>query len=187
MGSFWYYTLAVLFVIINIAALCTNLITLPGNWIIVVAAVLFAWLVKHPSHPSSTGLNWWVVGLTFGLAVLGEIIEFAAGAAGAAKSGGSRRGMLLSMAGAMLGSITGTMLGTFIPIPLVGNLIGAVAGGAAGAFGGAYAGEYWKGKSEKDRLTVSSAAMVGRVFGTVGKLGIGAIMVVVTAVDVFYN
>ncbi len=184
MGTFWYYTLAVLFIVVNLAALASNLITFPGNWVIVVATLLFAWLVKHPT---GTGLNWWVVGLVFGLAVLGEIIEFAAGAAGAAKSGGSRRGMLLSVAGAMLGSIGGTILGTAIPVPLVGNLIGAVAGGACGAFGGAYLGEYWKGKDENERLNISSAAMVGRVLGTVGKLGIGAIMVVVTMVDAFYN
>ena len=120
MGTFWYYTLAVLFVIVNLAALATNLITFPGNWIIVVATLLFAWLVKHPS---GTGVNWWVVGVVFGLALLGEVVEFAAGAAGAAKSGGSRRGMLLSVAGAMLGSIVGAFLGTAIPVPLVGNLI----------------------------------------------------------------
>lgn len=184
MGTFWYYTLAVLFVIVNIAALATNLITFPGNWIIVVVTLLFAWLVKHPS---ATGVNWWVVGVVFGLALLGEVVEFAAGAAGAAKSGGSRRGMLLSVAGAMLGSIVGAFLGTAIPVPLVGNLIGAVTGGACGAFGGAYLGEYWKGKSENERLAIGSAAMVGRVLGTVGKLGIGAIMVVVTTVDAFYN
>jgi hypothetical protein len=75
----------------------------------------------------------------------------------------------------------------FIPVPVVGSLIGAVAGGAAGAFGGAYAGEAWKGRTEDERMAVSTAAMVGRVLGTVGKLGIGAVMVVVTAVAVFVN
>ncbi len=120
-----------------------------------------------------------------GLAVLGEVVEFAAGAAGAAKSGGSRRGMLLSVVGAMAGSIGGAILGTAIPVPVVGNLIGAICGGAAGAFGGAYLGEYWKGKDERERLAVGTAAMVGRVLGTVGKLGMGAIMVVITAIDAF--
>lgn len=184
MSAFWYYTLAVLFILVNLVALACNLITLPGNWMIVVTTVLFAWLVQPPT---GTGLNWWVVGLVFALAALGEIIEFAAGAAGAAKSGGSRRGMVLSVIGAMAGSIIGAFLGTAIPVPLVGNLIGAVGGGASGAFGGAYLGEYWKGKNENERLNISSAAMVGRVLGTVGKLGIGAIMVVVTMVDAFYN
>jgi hypothetical protein len=125
--------------------------------------------------------------MVVGLAILGEVIEFAAGAAGAAKSGGSRRGMVLAVAGAMAGSIVGALLGTAIPVPLIGNLIGAVLGGAIGAFGGAYTGEYWKGKSESERIAVGRAAMIGRVLGTVGKLGIGAIMVVITAFDAFVN
>ena len=184
MGTFWYHFWAVVFVLLNSCALLTNFITLPGNWIIAALTVLFALLVRHPT---GTGLNWWCVGIVVGLAVLGEVIELAAGAAGAAKSGGSRRGMVLAMVGAMGGSIIGAILGTAIPVPLIGNLIGAVLGGALGAFGGAYTGEYWKGKNESDRLAVSTAAMIGRVLGTVGKLGIGAIMVVITAIDAFVN
>jgi len=95
--------------------------------------------------------------------------------------------MVLSVIGAMAGSVAGAILGTMIPVPVIGNLIGAVLGGAAGAFGGAYAGEYWKGKSERERLAVGKAAMIGRVLGTVGKLGIGAIMVVITVIDAFVN
>ncbi|MBS0260936.1 MAG: DUF456 family protein [Planctomycetes bacterium] len=184
MQSFWYYTFAVLFSLLNLGALASNLITLPGNWFIVLTSVIFALVVKHPT---ATGLNWWVVGVVAGLAVLGEVLEFAAGAAGAAKSGGSKRGMFISMLGAMAGSLGGAFLGTWIPIPVVGNLIGAVVGGAAGAFGGAYLGESWKGQGEEERLTISKAAMIGRVLGTVGKLGIGVIMVVVTTIDVFFN
>lgn len=182
MNAFWYYTLAVLLVLLNICALASNLFTIPGNWIIAALTVLFAVFVHLPSDE---GIGFWSAGAVVALAVIGEILEFAAGAAGAAKSGGSRRGMLLAMGGAMAGSIGGTFLGGFIPIPVVGLLIGAVAGGALGAFGGAYAGESWKGKSDEERLAISRAAMIGRVFGTVGKLGVGAIMVVVTTVAVF--
>jgi uncharacterized protein YqgC (DUF456 family) len=184
MGSFWYHFWAVLFVVLNFCALLTNFITLPGNWFIALLTVLFALLVRGSE---GMGLNWWCVGAVIGLAVLGEVIEFAAGAAGAAKSGGSRRGMVLAVVGAMGGSIAGAILGTMIPVPLIGNLIGAVLGGAVGAFGGAYAGEYWKGKNESERMAVGKAAMIGRVLGTVGKLGIGAIMMVITAIDALIN
>jgi len=176
MSTFWYYFWAVLFVLIDVAGLAANLLTLPGNWIIAAATVVFALFIHHPNQ---TETNWWCIGLMIGLALVGELIEFAAGAAGAAKTGGSRRGMILAVAGAMVCSILGTGLGTFLPIPVIGNLVGAIAGGAAGAFGGAYLGESWKGRSENERLTISAAAMVGRVFGTVGKFGVGAIMVVV--------
>ena len=184
MSPYWYYTLAVLLVLLNICALATNLLTLPGNWFIVALTVLFAFFIHLPT---GAGISWWSAGIVVGLALLGELIEFAAGAAGAAKVGGSRRGMILSVAGAMGGSVVGAMLGVFIPVPVVGSLLGAVAGGAAGAFGGAYAGEAWKGRTEDERMAVSMAAMAGRVLGTVGKLGIGAVMVVVTAVAVFVN
>src|SRR6516162_10732964 len=145
MSPYWYYTLAVLFVLLNVCALATNLFTLPGNWIIVALTVLFAVFVHLPS---GAGISLWSAGVVIGLALLGEVIELAAGAAGAAKSGGSRRGMVLSMVGAMLASMAGASLGIFIPVPVVGPLIGAVAGGAIGAFAGAYAGETWKGRSE---------------------------------------
>ncbi len=184
MNAFWYYTLAVLLVLLNVCALVANLFTLPGNWFIAGFTVLFAVFVHLPSE---AGISYWSAGAVVALAVFGEILEFAAGAAGAAKSGGSRRGMVLAVAGAMAGSLAGSILGVSIPIPLLGPLIGAVAGGAVGAFGGAYAGESWKGRSEDERLAVSWAAMIGRVFGTVGKLGVGAIMVVVTTVAVFVN
>lgn len=184
MNAYWYYTLAVLLVLLNICALATNVLTLPGNWFIVAFTVLFAVFVHLPS---GSGISLWSAGAVVALAILGEVIEFAAGAAGAAKSGGSRRGMILAVAGAMGGSIAGTFLGVMIPVPVVGSLIGAIGGGALGAFGGAYAGEAWKGKSEDERMAVSMAAMAGRVFGTVGKLGIGAIMVVVTTAAVFIN
>lgn len=183
MSGFWYYLCATLFVLLNVGALAANLLTLPGNWFIVLLSVLFAIFVHRSS---GDGLNWWCVGAVAVLALLAELIEFVAGAAGAAKSGGSRRGMVLAMVGAMLGSIVGTFFGFLIPIPVVGNLIGAVAGGCLGAFLGAYAGEAWKGRGEEQRLAVSTAALVGRLFGTVGKLGIGAVMVVVTAADAFF-
>jgi uncharacterized protein len=184
MNAYWYYTLAVVFVLLNLCALAANLFTLPGNWIIVGLTVLFALFVHLHS---GAGISLWSAGVVVSLALLGELIELAAGAAGAAKSGGSRRGMILSMVGAMLASMAGASLGFFIPIPVVGPLIGAVAGGAVGAFAGAYAGESWKGRSEDQRVAIGRAAMIGRVLGTVGKLGIGAIMVVVAAVAAFVN
>jgi uncharacterized protein YqgC (DUF456 family) len=118
-----------------------------------------------------------------GLAVAGEIIEFAAGAAGAAKQGASRRGVALSIVGAIAGSIAGLAAG--VPIPVVGPLIGAVFGGAAGAFAGAYVGEAWKGRQEQDRLAAGRGAFVGRLWGTAGKLAVGAIMLAIVAWDAF--
>lgn len=177
-----YYILSLLLVILCICAWALNFIALPGNWIVVAAAALFAWLAPHPNRD---GLLWWTVGAVTLLAMLGELIEFAAGAFGAKKLGGSRRGMILAMVAAMIGSIVGAMIG--VPVPLIGPLIGAVLGGALGAFAGAYAGESWKGLSQRDAVAVSTAALVGRVLGTVGKILMGMVMLVVMTVDLFVD
>jgi uncharacterized protein YqgC (DUF456 family) len=112
------------------------------------------------------------------------LVELAAGAAGVAKEGGSRRGMILSVLGAALGSIAGAVVG--IPIPVVGPIIAALGGAAAGAFCGAYVGESWKGKLHAETMTVSKAALIGRLLGTVGKLVVGAVMVVLVAIDALF-
>lgn len=180
----WYYVWATLLVLVNAAALVATLFTLPGNWIIVLATALFAWLVPYPE---GGGVGWWCVVVILVLAIIGEILEFIAGAAGAAKQGGSRRGMLLAMAGAMAGSLAGSIGGSFIPIPLIGTVMGALGGGAAGAFGGAYLGEKWKGRSEEQSVAVSKAAMTGRLLGTAAKLAVGVAMLAITTVAAYWN
>jgi uncharacterized protein YqgC (DUF456 family) len=117
------------------------------------------------------------------LAIVGEVVEFAAGAAGAAKRGASRRSVLLAIIGALVGSIGGVIVG--VPIPLIGSLIGAILGGALGAFAGAYIGEAWKGRDEDQRVAAGRGAFAGRIWGTVAKLAIGAIMLVIIAWDAF--
>ncbi len=173
-----YYIWASLLILACCASWCLTLFTLPGNWIMVGLAAGFAWMY-HPPEPH--GLSWGVVGAVLLLAGLGELVEFVAGAAGAAKEGGSRRGMILSIVGAAVGSVLGAIVG--VPIPIVGPIVAALGGAAAGAFCGAYLGETWKGRDHASTMAVSKAALVGRVLGTVGKLAIGAVMVAVISVD----
>jgi uncharacterized protein YqgC (DUF456 family) len=156
----------------------TTLITLPGNWIIAGLAALFAWLI--PAEAGS-GITWTAVAVLVGLAVAGEVLEFGASAAGAAKQGASKRAVALSMLGAGVGSVAGLAIG--MPIPILGSLIMAVLGGAGGAFAGAYIGETWKGKPTENRMAAGRGAFAGRIWGTVGKLVVGMIMLVIVAWD----
>src|SRR3990170_5292147 len=96
-----YYPSAVLLILICVAAWLTTLVTLPGNWIVVALAAGFAWL--FPQEVDGYGIAWTTVGVAAGLALVGEVIEFAAGAAGAAKQGASRRAVALSLVGALVG------------------------------------------------------------------------------------
>jgi len=172
----------ILLVLAAIGCWVSNVFTLPGNWLIVGLAAAFAYFL--PPEEYGRGFSWITVLVLVLFATLGEIVEFAAGAAGAAKHGASRRAMLLAMAGAAVGSVAGAAIG--IPLPIIGPLVAAVGGGAAGAFGGAYLGEMWKGKLHPERTAVSTGALLGRLFGTVGKLAAGAAMVALLGVMTFW-
>lgn len=179
----WVYWLGgIVLLLANVACWVATFFTLPGNWGIVLLAALFVVLI--PEQENGLGLNWWEVGVLVALAGVGELLELIAGAAGAAKHGASRRAILLSMFGAMVGSIVGAFLG--VPVPFVGPIIAALGGGALGAFAGAYLGETWKGRENLARLSVSQAALVGRLLGTFGKLVAGVAMVTYATVAFFW-
>ncbi len=173
-----YHTVGVLLVVANVAAWVATFFMLPGTWVIVGLMALAAWFLPE-AEGRTLGVSWWEVVILAALAGLGELVEFASGAAGAQKVGASRRSVALSLIGAAVGSIGGAVVG--FPVPVVGPIIAAVLGGGAGAFGGAYLGEAWKGRTHGERVAVGQMAFVGRVLGTVGKLGVGLLMVVVAA------
>ncbi|HSG66452.1 MAG TPA: DUF456 domain-containing protein, partial [Gammaproteobacteria bacterium] len=106
------------------------------------------------------------------LAVVGEILEFVLGAAGARQSGGSKRGAGLAILGGIVGAIVGTPF-----LPVLGTLIGA----CAGAFAGSLLGDLWAGRPLDLSLGSSRGAAVGRFWGTIAKLGIGGAIVVLLA------
>jgi uncharacterized protein YqgC (DUF456 family) len=175
----------------NIASWTSNLLSLPGNWLILLFSGLFAFFYPEPLfiEPSTTltnpqGIGVAGIAILVALALVGELVEFVASAAMAGKRGASRRAMALAVLGTMIGSILGALFAA--PIPLLGPIFGALAGGAAGAFLGAILGELWKGKSLDEGIHVGKGALLGRLLGTTGKLCVGAIMIVGAAVDALY-
>lgn len=176
MDSAWIATAeVVLLAIAYLAGWFLTLVGLPGTWLIVASAAIYAWL--GPAADSRIALGWPTVVILLLLALLGEGLETLAGAAGARRAGGSRRGMLLAIIGSVFGALFGAGIG--VPIPLLGPLIGAILGAAVGAFGGAIAGETWKGRTLDHSWRVGESAFWGRLWGTVAKLAIATIMVVV--------
>lgn len=179
----WAYWLGgILLLLANVVCWAANCFTLPGNWGIVALAGVFALLL--PEQETGLGMSWWAVGGLVALALLGELLELIARAAGAAKLGASRRSILLSILGAMIGSIVGAVIG--VPVPVVGPIIAALGGGSLGAFAGAYLGETWKGRADLEKLSISKAALIGRLLGTVGKLMAGIVMVAYATVESFW-
>lgn len=183
MSSPWYLTWGGLLLLGNLTGLGATLFGLPGNWLIVLLTALFAGFVRGSSHE---GISWWTVGALLLLAVLGEILEFAISAAGAAKQGASRRAILLSILVGMIGAVCGSAAGNLL-IPILGTIPGAILGGAAGAFLGALAGESWKGSPQDRGMAVGTAAFVGRLLGTFAKLCVAVTLLALATVDTFWN
>jgi hypothetical protein len=165
---------AALFVLAVLTFWFLNLLGLPGNWMIVVASAVYAWLLPGDSRAT---LGWSVVGVIAGLAALGEVMELAASAAGVKRAGGSRLGAFFALAGSLAGALTGLFVG--IPIPVVGSVVGAVLFAGAGAMFGAMLGEQLGGRSADASWEIGKAAFWGRLLGTLAKTAAGAVIAAV--------
>lgn len=165
----------------NVMAWIATWFGLPGTWVIVAVTAL----VCHffPSRGGTMGLDWWSVGVLAVLAVIGEFWETGAAAASARKAGATRRGATYGLIGGVVGGFVGGIVGA--PVPIVGSIIAALLGAAGGAFAGAWYGEGRTGRPLGERFAVGRAAAGGRVWGTLGKIAIGFVMVAVSTVAYF--
>jgi hypothetical protein len=150
-----------------LAALLSLVVGLPGTFIIVGMALLYAWLTDF------TTVQWSTLGWLTMLALIAEGIEFASGGAGAAGARPSRRVTLSALAGALIGGIVGPPL-----LFGIGSLLGAL----AGAFAGAALAVGSEGGSLDQSIATGFAALKGRLLGFVSKAALAVVMVIVLAV-----
>ncbi|QOV88080.1 DUF456 domain-containing protein [Humisphaera borealis] len=155
-----YYAILALLLI---CGLVLNVLTLPGNWLILLCAFLYGWVT-----------GWAYVGLytmiaLLVLATVGEVVEFLAAGRATSKIGGSRWGSVGAIVGGLAGAIFLTGL---IPIPVVGTLIGVL----AGTFLGATLGEWIAGKKVYHTIVIGAVATKGRLYGTILKVVFGFVM-----------
>ncbi len=174
----WYWSAAVVLMLINGCCVTANLFMLPGNWLMPVALITFI-LTKG----TTAGPGWMTVLIVVGLALIGEVLEAAAGAASAARLGASRRSLLLSFVFSVAGSIAGAVM---LPVPIVGSAVGAILGAASGAFAGAWLGESWKGNTQERRTEIGTAAMKGRMVGMFAKFSIGLVIFVFQLISLWF-
>jgi uncharacterized protein YqgC (DUF456 family) len=160
----WVYYLLLLAV--QLAGLFIVILGLPGLWVMVLAAALYAW-GTHGAHVGGKGLVFLVV-----VAAAAEVVEFIAGAGGAKKAGASKAGVW----GAIVGALLGGFFLTFIPIPIVSTIIGV----CLGAFLGAIAGELLAGREVVHSVNVGVGAAKGRFLGMMAKLSFGVLILVST-------
>ena len=133
------------------------------------------------------GVTWFAFGAMVFLAVLGEIIEFAAGALGTSAVGGSKRSGALSLVGSLIGGIVGMFVALPIPIPIVASIISALLFACLGSLAGAALGEYWAEGKWDSSLKVGHAAFWARLVGTLAKTFCGAVIVVLATLALFFS
>ena len=152
--------------------LLLTLLTLPGNWLLVLVAVgAQVWAMIAGGDLPYSG---WTLGALVALAVLGELAEAGMGAAGAKAGGARSRGAWGAVAGSLVGAMAGTVALAFVPV--VGTLLGALGGAALGAV----VGELTYG--DRDAASVvrpATGAAIGRFAGILVKFAIGVVMWVV--------
>ena len=115
------WTAAAVFGISAFLALGLVVLSLPGVWMLALLAVGTELLFPEL-------LGKWTITAVLALAVVAEIVDTLASAAGAKKAGGSRRAMFASI----LGAIVGGILGSFVVI-FIGTIVGAVIGAGLAA------------------------------------------------------
>lgn len=158
--------LAVLCILLMVGSLLLHLFGLPANWLVMIFAVLWFFLV-----PGNT-LTWKVLVVMGTLAVAGEIMETLMTYIWGKKYGGSNMSTIAGVIGGLVGAI-------FCAPILFG--IGALFGALAGAFLGALAVELLRGNGNANAVRAAWGTMLGRLGGTIVKTAIGCTLVVIAA------
>ncbi len=141
--------------------LLSTVVGLPGNWILVGAALVIG---------AATGFAKMTVASFFlcaGLALVAEVIESVLGIAIVAEHGGSKLGVIGTIVGGCAGVILG---GGFFPP------VGSVLLGFVGAFLGAVLGEMFRHPDLNTALRVGFWSFVGRVAAIAAKLSVGCVI-----------
>lgn len=155
------YLFVSILLFLMIVALLLQIISLPGNWIILVFLVV--WKFIGPIA-STVGLTWPFLLFLVGLAALGELAEWIAQLHLGKRHGSTARGNI----GGILGAITGAIL----MLPLFFGF-GALLGALIGAYLGCLAMELLQGRPAEEARKAAWGVMVGRFWGSTFKLGVG--------------
>jgi uncharacterized protein len=177
------YLVAMLLVLLGAGCMALVLLQLPGGWILLALAVTIEFFVDRYYLPAASQPTFQPSVLWGSLALLlvGEVLEFGAGALGAKQGGATRRGIIGSLVGGMVGAI---FLTPMIPIPVVGTLVGALLGTFLGAVIGETTGSV--PSSLQGSIKPAFGATIGRVVGTMSKICVALAVWIVLSVSAFW-
>jgi uncharacterized protein YqgC (DUF456 family) len=154
--------LYILLLVISLLGIALNVVSLPGNWLILAGALALS--VYHGGNNP----HWGVLLVILVILLAAEVVEFLSGMIGARKFGASKTAAWAAIGGAIVGGVVGIppvtllMLGT-------DHLVMAI----VGAFGAAWVAELLKQKKMKEALLAALGAALGRGAGLVAKIGAG--------------
>src|SRR5665213_472927 len=157
------YAVMILFLLTGVVI---TFITLPGLWLMLITAVVYAILTHFHFIAAKTLITLLV------LALLGEIVEVGYSGRGAKRAGAGRRGLW----GAIIGGVLGGFGLSFI-LPF-GFPISTILGICIGTFAGATLGELSAGQTLGRSALIGLSATTGRVMGTIVKGAIGGVMLI---------
>lgn len=153
--------LVILMIIIMFAVVLSQVIGLPGNWIMLVILVLYKWLGPNVSTDAVT---WKFILVMAIIALIGELLEWVIQVKAGRKFGSSGKGDI--------GGIVGSIIGGILLLPLFFGF-GAVLGALLGAYVGCFVVEIVRRRTAKEANKAAWGAFVGRFLGMGLKLGIG--------------
>jgi uncharacterized protein len=156
--------LSIILLVIALAAVSLNVVSLPGNWVILAAGLAMS--IYHGGHQPN-----WVVLVAILVVLLGaELIEFLSGMVGARKFGASKAAAWAAIAGAVIGGLVGVPPITLMMLG-VDHLFAAV----AGAFLAAWMVELLRQRPMKEASLAALGAALGRGTGLAAKIGAGVL------------
>lgn len=164
--------LSAVFLLLSTAAWVASVIHIPGNWLMLLFALLYGWAEGFRA------MRPWVLWAGLGVFLCAECLEWTAGYLGTKAFGGSRWGGLFAILGAVLGAILGAGFGYGL---------GAIPGSLLGAFAGALVPELIRLRHAGKALWAGLGAALGRAFGLTIKLGTGGVFLALLYVRVFWT
>jgi uncharacterized protein YqgC (DUF456 family) len=156
------FVVNILLIIVLLCSVSLTMIGLPGNFLIFLTALGYGYWEGFKHFSASFIL------VLLAALVVGETVEFVAGALGARRQKASG----WTMTAAVLGAIMGAVIGTFI-VPFIGSFLGAM----GGAFAASYGAEYLITRDADQAKRVAQSVMVGQIVGMIVKFALGIGMV----------
>jgi uncharacterized protein YqgC (DUF456 family) len=150
-------------IVLLLAGMGLTALGLPGNLLIFVTALAYGY------YDGFVHIGYTFLFNLLGILLLGELVEFIAGAYGAKRERASKRATVAAVFGAILGGIVGTGL-----LPVIGSLLGAM----CGSFIVSFVAEYTKTGDMEKSQRVAKSVMTGQMIGMIVKFAIGIGMLV---------